>query len=125
MSGHTPGPWEYSHRNWRGQASERRWFVTGDHHDDEDGEPVCTAVCQVERNPTSWPVCENNARLIAAAPCLLAACKEAADWLNRRAAHYQELGSHDVAAGLAYRAEVLLKAVARAEGGSSGAPTRG
>jgi hypothetical protein len=78
----TPGPWEYSHRNWKGQASERVWFVTGDHHDDEDGEPVCTAVCVVERNETSWPVCEANARLIAAAPALLAACESVVEALR-------------------------------------------
>jgi hypothetical protein len=59
---------------------------------------------------------ESNARLIAAAPALLAACKEASEWLDKRSKHYIDLGSVDVATGLWEQAHALRKAVAQAEG---------
>ena len=86
MSGHTPGPWTYDRLNWRGGDGGPYWFIRGEHYEeDEDnedsGEPchVSTAVARVEGNATSHPICEANARLIAAAPCLLAAAKELID----------------------------------------------
>jgi hypothetical protein len=74
----TPGPWQFSGRNWRGEEDEHgHLYVTGNHgpawDTDEDGNDVeagesCTGVARVEGNPTSGPVTLANARLIAAAP---------------------------------------------------------
>jgi len=76
-----PGPWEYEKRDWRGNES-KDYYVRGNEYeydpaDDEEGEPclVSTSVCIVPTNDASHPVCENTARLICAAPDLLAACR--------------------------------------------------
>lgn len=72
----TPPPWEYSEYDWRGRVQDRFWYVSGDVREmepdydlgetDEDVEGRLTAVgvLRVERNQTSHPVCENNARFI-------------------------------------------------------------
>jgi hypothetical protein len=77
---HTKGPWKYSRNNWRGEPSEVYWYITGDHREadedeDEDSEPcgTCVGIARVEGNRTSHPICEDNARLMAASPDLLAA----------------------------------------------------
>jgi hypothetical protein len=80
--GHTPGPWEYQKRDWRGRSS-KDWYVSGNQYeydpadDGDEGEPylVSTSVCIVPTNDSSHPVCENTARLICAAPDLLARCR--------------------------------------------------
>lgn len=73
---HTPGPWEYDDRNWRREKTETGWYVHGDisEEEGEGGEvrKTCVAVAIVPRNATSHPICEDNARLVAAAPDLLA-----------------------------------------------------
>jgi sRNA-binding carbon storage regulator CsrA len=49
-------------------------------------------------------------------PCdLLRACEVTATFLARRAAHYRDLGSHDVACELAIEANRLEAAIARAK----------
>lgn len=84
MSEYTQGPWQAEKRNWKGEPSGHKVYISGDvredwgsHEDDEDAEKttVATAVAIVEGNATSGGVTEANARLIAAAPCLLEALK--------------------------------------------------
>ncbi len=75
MSTHVPGPWYYNRLNWRNEPQDRDWYIHGDVQKDEDGTST-VSVCVVQGNATSHPVCEDTARLIAAAPDLLAACRE-------------------------------------------------
>lgn len=71
---HTPGPWRYDRLNWRNEEQEHKWYVHGDCQEDEEG-ASSVAVCIVEGNATSMPLCEGNARLIATSPRLLAVCE--------------------------------------------------
>ena len=93
MSNPTPGPWHYDRLNWRNEPQEHKWYVHGDvreieSDDEDDPHPGATAtsVCIVEGNATSMPICEDNARLIAASPTLLAVCekilKQYRDWCD-------------------------------------------
>lgn len=66
---HTAGPWFAERRNWKGEPSEHKVYISGDRHEDEEGESA-TAVCIVEGNATSKEVTEANANLIAAAPAM-------------------------------------------------------
>lgn len=63
----TPGPWHYGSDDWRGNVQDRFWFVSGETDEDVEGRTTAVGVLRVERNPTSHPVCENNARFVAAA----------------------------------------------------------
>lgn len=64
-----------NNRDWRGQVDRvGNLYVSGDRHDDGDGETICTAVCVVSGNLTSGTLTAANARLIAAAPDLFEAC---------------------------------------------------
>lgn len=68
---HTKGPWHYARFNWRREWQERYWYVHGDTQIcDEDMHTSSVAVCVVEGNATSHPVCEDNARLISASPTM-------------------------------------------------------
>ena len=72
MSEYTPGPWQmhdefYCHEEIYGNL------------DLVDGNVRGTLVCEVSENDESFA----NARLIAAAPDLLEACKDAADAMSR------------------------------------------
>lgn len=75
---HTPGPWQWSYRNWKNQPTIVP-HITGEHGEeiDDDGtvHTLCTAVATVVANATSKDVSRLNAQLIAAAPELLAALK--------------------------------------------------
>lgn len=71
-------------------------------------------VCAIEREEGVTPEDEQRARLIAASPDLLAASHSVATWLEARSAHYQDLGSHDVACDLMNRANALRAAISRA-----------
>lgn len=101
---HTPGPWQMERTNWKGEPAGHRIYISGDPRedwgdddDDEVGrhdEPVIcsTAVAIVEGNATSGGVTDANARLIAAAPDLLAALQSfgvlscTPEWDERRRA---------------------------------------
>lgn len=67
MSGHTPGPWAYR----RDETGEDEFVVVS------DGRPY---VATVHGGARDWT--EHNARLIAAAPELLEACKAQAEELK-------------------------------------------
>lgn len=70
MSKHTPGPWEVYHDGYHDV-----WSVEG------GGDTLCALYFLDEethrRHPIGEPNAEGNARLIAAAPMLLEACKAA------------------------------------------------
>lgn len=76
---HTPGPWTMKQRNWRNEPVEFDWYISGDFHenddenDDEEGGGYQTSVCIVPGNATAGTIPEDTARLIIAAPDLLAA----------------------------------------------------
>ena len=102
---HTP-------RNWVTRGTQR-W---------SDGQDRCV----VGPQEGGYTICEClgpdrdvNARIIAAAPTLLAACKEAAEWLETRSKHYLALGSEDMAKGLWDHAYALREAIRAAEQGES------
>lgn len=85
-SQHTPGPWRFSDRDWKNQKDAYgNLYVTGDHRAwfsdgaRQDSGEACVAVAQIMGNPTAGGIPLANARLIAAAPDLLAACKQALD----------------------------------------------
>lgn len=70
MSKHTPGPWQYA---FEGGTTA---FIT-----EADGS---TIICiRTTENTTAHKNLAANARLIAAAPDLLEACKTFAEWLRR------------------------------------------
>ena len=71
MSKHTPGPWEIEEHYHFGY----RW-ISGPQHSQ-----LAQVVWCMEDEDRS-PECEANARLIAAAPDLLAACEAAFEWVN-------------------------------------------
>ena len=66
---HTPGPWMAT-----GHETDPRWQVFYRH---SSGGLVRVAICDDDRDDGA------NARLIAAAPDLLDACKAALNWLSR------------------------------------------
>lgn len=72
---HTPAPWTLSDKTWRNEVDPYNLYVTGNEHDDEHGRILCTAVAIVCGNATSGNIATANARLIGAAPDLLAACE--------------------------------------------------
>lgn len=75
---HTPGPWQFSNRNWLDEVDPHgNLYITGNH-----GDGSCTAVARVEGNATAGAIPLANARLIAAAPELLAACQACVDQLS-------------------------------------------
>ena len=92
---HTPGPWLNGGSAKDGEFTN--WFVSAP--------PNCIAVCP-ERDGSS----EANARLIAAAPELLAACREVAEWHDLVKQNYPDM------AGLLRGLEAGAKAIAKAEG---------
>jgi hypothetical protein len=105
VSKHTPGPWYAQRTNWKGEPAGHKIYILGDEHetyDDEDDEDAATGVAIVEGNATSTGVTEANARLIAAAPDLYAACEALLD-----------TGTH-----LGAVIAMAQAAVAKAEGGA-------
>ncbi len=101
---HTPGPWTATvcEVEQRDETYKAHWSVTlEDLFADRDQFLICDAFGINQRS---------NARLIAAAPELLEACKAALDWVNLFALHapYQ-FGNEDKIA------EVLRAAIAKAE----------
>jgi len=79
---HTPGPWSWNKNNWRGEEDLYYAYVAGDRYENEDGTQVSTGICRVEGNATSQRTTEANARLISAAPDLLAACERIAEFID-------------------------------------------
>lgn len=87
MSKHTPGPWEA--KGWRVCANLA------------EGGPPLTVICDTANNKASrTPENEANARLIAAAPDLLVACKMLVDSPGITAAENEVLKSAIERAGI-------------------------
>ena len=78
--GHTPGPWEYSRMRLPPKEKDRRcgFVVNGPDVSDDLPVRVCDLRCPVGVDGFSEG--EANARLIAAAPDLLAALQYIAGW---------------------------------------------
>jgi hypothetical protein len=100
MSNHTPGPWAVGQivNNFvQIVAPEYRTLTDADH-----------VVCELRE----WrqPRCDDNAKLIAAAPELLAACRMALDYFNetRNGRDWRDNGGEEP--------RVLATAIAKAEG---------
>jgi hypothetical protein len=74
VSKFTPGPWRFDYFDWKGRSVAWTPYVSGNSYTDRDGTAVSTGVCIVHGNQTSLATTEANARLIAAAPDLLAGC---------------------------------------------------
>jgi hypothetical protein len=99
----TPGPWRYE--------------LTDSMEDDEDAFVVMSDECDIAEVVSPGDTAEANARLIAAAPDLLAACKEAYARLGDR---YRD-PSHEQFAAENRRWNAMIDAIAaavrKAEGG--------
>jgi hypothetical protein len=104
---HTPGPWKCPIETDRQVSDKGRLnlFVSRDTAD----EPTI-AVVQSTRNEVSYEEAESNARLIASAPELLEAAKQAVTNLSGA----MEFKSPTVRAAIAF----LNAAIAKAEGGA-------
>src|SRR6476646_6775635 len=97
MSKHTPGPWRPSY--------DRGYFVETDH----DDKPSSGNVCNIEQGDgCSKEEAQANARLIAAAPDLLKACKAMVTYCGKYAIE-------DYAKGQ-WPYQNLMDAIAKAEG---------
>jgi hypothetical protein len=100
MSGHTPGPWKVGARSceWNSPASPYL------HVDGDRGPLVAKVRMRQDMDTLGGEECLANARLIAAAPDLLAACKMIASF----AVSWEPLTPGDI--------RVVTDAIAKAEG---------
>lgn len=126
-SKHMPGEWFAERRDWRGEPSEHKIYISGNRQEcyDEDDDPedpptiVATAICIVEGNATSQEVTEANARRIVqcvnAHDDLLAACRECLAVVTEC---YEATG-HIRAAKTSEQRLRIEAAIAKAEGGAS------
>lgn len=84
MSKFTPGPWAYKRTH---QMSEDTWYVIT-HHDgrgpvvDVGGKDENGQIAEAKYLITNPDEIEANARLIAAAPLMVAECQKQLDWLK-------------------------------------------
>jgi len=102
-SAHTPGPWDVQ-KAWRDRTEPSNHWVYAD--------GLFIAEVDGER-----PEALANARLIAAAPELLAACKTALEDARRAITGEWDIGSTDCPAdGFRCQAEYLEQVIAAAEG---------
>ncbi len=86
---HTPGPWAVNEDGWKVESEKEHGWIN-------DGWIVCS---------THGPDAEANALLIAAAPDLLEAAKEAYEWMN---------GLPIPTTGCTAKMQVLYNAIAKA-----------
>ncbi len=108
MSGHTPGPWIWEYTDLK----------------DEDGFRCCTMLAPVlfakkwAENCVALAVKDEDARLIAAAPDLLKACKHARNAIDEdlRNLTPSELLEFQSAKDMMAALDILKKAIAKAEG---------
>mgnify|MGYP001559818486 CR=1 FL=1 len=109
---HTPGPWMFD-----GDSPANQGFDIAM----PDGGTLATAYYDIDRDAYSVQQAEGNARLIAAAPDLLAACKvvaAAASKILLLSEKYTNAGS--AAYGVACTLKrLVLDAIKKAEGGKS------
>lgn len=97
MSKHTPGPWEVR----EGKTGDMKIFVKGVR--DSYG-----ALAVVKAREGREHINTADAQLIAAAPELLSACKEALEMFDREVNNLKQPDK--------FRADLLEKAIAKAEG---------
>ena len=84
---HTPGPWSITDERDTYKCEEcggaPRYLIGGPAHSAHDGSSIDYLICELEdSNPACGVDQEANARLIAAAPALLAALKQAVEALE-------------------------------------------
>ena len=107
---HTPGPWVQPMR----YSPEDGCDIPCGAIEDADGRSI--TVCTYDQEPT---ISAANARLIAAAPDLLAACKAVSEWHQHSvgcpASEIGAIGDSGCDCGLA----AVRAAIAKAEGGAS------
>ena len=124
MSKHTPGPWyveEHERQRWNSPTTPTRGVVTqAEHH----GSWTVYLIGEVSYPTTaqgSVGALERlaNARLIAAAPDLLAACREVAEALPELAADADPRSWYEVRKIQTALSTLLSAAIAKAEGRQS------
>jgi hypothetical protein len=91
VSAHTPGPWFVSEK---GFSRSGLWSAPTVYAADDDLRYIAVCACADELNFHSATDNLANARLIAAAPELLAALRECADRLSVHIAHSEDLCAH-------------------------------
>lgn len=105
MSAHTPGPWEAQQFEERTDRPDR-WGVVSKHYSDEE-----PGICA--DHSKAWRLSEEDARLIAAAPDLLASLRAMATALHMAQILMKEQRTRDLARELVADARA---AIAKAEG---------
>ena len=106
---YTPGPWKVDERfncfAIEHHAGNEITFISH-HYEDENGEP-CGSISSQDKTQTEIHA---NAKLIAAAPCLLELCKTILNWLQTPPTNLPgDLDEYEVM-------DLLKKAIAAAEG---------
>ena len=114
MSKHTPGPWTVHFHD------SQEWHITALKGEPRLGHTEWHALAIAYGNDKTpyegRDIAEANARLIAAAPDLLEACKAAALTLREFARHCHESGWNNLGSEVGKAAIPLEAAIAKAEG---------
>ena len=109
---HTPGPWTLDRTDWMDRPSQDI-YVSGGEYEDEDGSPCAVGVAIVVCTPTGEVGGNANARLISAAPDLLAACEAVVSaWESKSPLAWQPENNHALLDNLR---SAILKAIGGAQ----------
>jgi len=104
QTAHTPGPWTFHPYLWDGRYGHKEQVITTGHTP-----PKFIGSVPVEIEGELCPEGQANARLIAAAPDLLAACEQCAEWADLIAQNYPDM------AGLLRGLQAARAAIAQAK----------
>jgi len=118
MSEHTEGPWRWTRVSFGTIHAPFREEPDGPYDalwSDAENQPV--AVTQDVESYAAWiEASDQDAKLIAAAPDLLAACREAAAKFREQENIFRRQNREDAANKYCYLAQTMESAIARAEG---------